>query len=134
MLAPLRDGQEPDDDGDFWLDRAPIPAYVRVWRDRPLVTVFGCAVADLEQPDRAEQEVALLNRKNPLVRFSVRGDQVWAEATVPASPFVPRHLVCELNQLATMVAEEAPDLAVRLAGAATGWLRTRRSPRSASSD
>ena len=105
-----------DDDGDIGIRSGSTPLWVRVIADAPAVDVFSHVVTDFEDAERADQEVAILNRSHPFAKFYVRDDVIVMRYRQFAIPFVPQQLRSVLAQLLSDIDDLARDLAARVGG------------------
>ena len=105
-----------DDDGDIAILTGSTPLWVRVIADAPAVDVFSHVVTDFEDAERADQEVAMLNRSHPFAKFYVRDDVIVMRYRQFAIPFVPQQLRSVLAQLLGDIDDLARDLAARVGG------------------
>lgn len=105
-----------DDDGDFVLTHLDQPVWVRARPDMPAVEIFARVVHGVHSRRATAIEVGILNRDNPLVKWSMHERTVWQHIVIPALPFAPGHLDAMVDVfLATMTATR-DDLALRAGG------------------
>lgn len=108
-----------DDDGDWpLLGLAPVPIYVSVRSDHPVVRVWARFVTDVSDRDAALREVNILNRGADRVRFHFGHDALWGQYEVTCWPFVPRHLQLAVDVVASAAKAVSGDFALRTGGEA----------------
>lgn len=90
-----------DAEGDIPVRSGSALVFVQVPDDMPMVTLFSPLVRDISGRTRAAEIVSDLNRRWPLVKFVLAGDQVVAMVQVLALPFAPKHLAAMLELLST---------------------------------
>lgn len=66
--------------------------FVRTGPHVPVITIWAEVAVDVGDLDRANFEVAVLNRERPFVKFVLVDDRIVAKVHPPAAPFVPEHL------------------------------------------
>lgn len=106
----------PDEDGDFAVPVGQSVIYVRVRTDRPAVQVFSVVSVGIQDLEAAHREAALLNTHSTGMVFKVVGTtlQVWSET--PAAPFVPPHLLGQVDLLGDFLRERDAEIADRVGG------------------
>ena len=116
-LTPLF-GHAPakDDDGDIPVPYNSTLVFVRVYKDEPLVDIFGCVVTGVTDLAAARVEAGILNRDIKFVKFFVSGDNVVAQLQIPGYPFSPQVLRNMLQFMSTALDEIDEDLALRTGG------------------
>ncbi|WP_158707702.1 T3SS (YopN, CesT) and YbjN peptide-binding chaperone 1 [Janibacter massiliensis] len=107
---------EVDDDGDVVLHHAGQRVWVGPIGDSLVVRVFARVVHGVYSRRAAATEIAILNRDHSLVRFDLRGRDVWLAVDLPSSPFVPDHLVGALAGVFAAIDRNRADLALRVRG------------------
>lgn len=118
MTLHVKYDEEPtvDGDGDVVLTHLDQPVWVRAREDMPAVEIFARVVHGVHSRRATAVEIGILNRDNPLVKWSVRERTVWQHIVIPALPFAPGHLDAMVDVfLATMTATR-DDLALRAGG------------------
>jgi hypothetical protein len=118
MTLHAKYDEEPtvDDDGDVVLTHLDQPVWLRARDDMPAVEIFARVVHGVHSRRATAVDIGLLNRDNPLVKWSMRERTVWQHIVIPALPFAPGHLDAMVDVfLATMTATR-DDLALRVGG------------------
>lgn len=109
-----------DGDGDFVINTAFRPMYVRVRTDQPVVEFFTCVVSDIQGRRQAAVEISVLNQQHLFTKFVLVGHTVWMHQYIAASPFVQAHLSGMLPLFETTLDEARDDLALRTSGRRSG--------------
>ncbi|MGW3483721.1 T3SS (YopN, CesT) and YbjN peptide-binding chaperone 1 [Rhodococcus indonesiensis] len=89
-----------DEDGDLAVRVAGMLVFVGVGPHERTVDVFAPIVHHITGRTRAAEVVADLNRRWPHLKFVLVEDRVAVAAHLPASPFVPAHLLATLDLVA----------------------------------
>lgn len=105
---------ERDEDGDIPVAVGDTVVFIRVQESAPMVELFACVAADVQDQERAAFEVGMLNRDVQLVKFRLVEDYVMASMHLPAWPFAPEHLRAMLAVMSSAVESAEKDLGVRL--------------------
>ena len=117
LYAALGRVVERDDDGDWTIvGLAPVPLYVTVPVDEPVLRVWARIVGDIADADVALREVNILNRDAEGVRFHVAHESLFVQHDLHCAPFVPRHLQVAVGLTARAAVKAAPDFALRTGG------------------
>lgn len=116
-LTPLF-GHPPhkDEDGDIPVPHNSSLVFVRVYKDEPLVDIFGSVVTGVTDLDAARVEAGILNRDIRFIKFVVMGDRVLAQLQIPCHPFVPQVLRTMLQFMSQALDALDDDLALRTGG------------------
>lgn len=105
-----------DSDDDIAIRSGSTPLWVRALVDAPAVDVFSHVVTDIADAERADQDVAILNRSHPFAKFFVRDDLIEMRYRLFALPFLPQQLRLVLALLMEDIDDLARDLATRVEG------------------
>ncbi|AKE89480.1 hypothetical protein RAJCM14343_0581 [Rhodococcus aetherivorans] len=105
-----------DEDGDLALRVAGLLVFVGVGPHERTVDVFAPIVHNITGRTRAAEVVADLNRRWPHLKFVLVEDRVAVAAHLPASPFVPAHLLTTLDHVAQFLEGLDEAFGTRLGG------------------
>lgn len=88
MTLHVKLDEEPtvDSDGDVVLTHLDQPVWVRARDDMPAVEIFAQVVHSVRPRRATAVEIGILNRDNPLVKWSMRERTVWQHIVIPACP------------------------------------------------
>lgn len=107
---------EHDVDGDIPVSTGRSVIYVRIGTDRPSVDLFSYVLQDVDDGERAELELSILNHSHPSAKFSLREDHVQMRQQISAWPFAPEQLRDVLARMMKEIDELAHDLSLRVGG------------------
>ena len=107
---------EHDEDDDIPVVSGSALVFVRVMERIPAIQLFATLVHDVSDTERAEFEVAVLNRDIRFLKFVLVEGDVMAYLHLPALPFAPEHLRLMLAMMAEAVDEVDDDLVRRVGG------------------
>ncbi|HEY5855065.1 MAG TPA: hypothetical protein VIW24_13675 [Aldersonia sp.] len=102
-----------DSDGDILLRLSGRTVAVTVDRNIPMVEVYSLVARDIDDRRLAALGVTELNARNHVV-LNLVGDAVLAAARVDAAPFVARHLINALADMAEFLDEVGDDMLAEL--------------------
>ena len=105
-----QDSAEPDGDGDLLVEGPRGFCWVQARRDLPAVTFWGTVLSDVTNLQQALLEINVLNRRVPLVRFSLRGDAILFHSDLGAVPLVGDQFNARVDFLFARIPEIALDL------------------------
>lgn len=116
-LTPLF-GHPPskDEDGDIPVPYNSTLVFVRVYKDEPLIDIFGSVVTGVTDLEAARVEVGILNRDVKFIKFVVMADRVLAQVQIPSYPFAPQVLRTLLQFMSQALDALDDDLALRTGG------------------
>src|SRR5690606_23861094 len=83
---------ERDDDDDIPVNAGSGMVYVRIRTDFPVVELFAAVMSQIQDEERAQFEVSVLNRDSMFIRYTLVDDRVMAYLHVPCYPFIPHQL------------------------------------------
>lgn len=81
-----------DDDGDFEIPGMGQPTWVVVRKDRPTVQILTNLVLGIHSRRATAVEIGILNRDNPVLRWTLHDRTVVLSGSIHGEPFTPRHL------------------------------------------
>ena len=105
-----------DDDGDFPIRGGAVPIWVRVCEHSPVVRLFSYVVRSVRDTRQARVEVGILNRRTPLLKFTLEDGVIVATAELLAAPFVGPQLLNTLDVMCEQLSDLAADAALRVGG------------------
>lgn len=105
-----------DEDGDVVLIHLDQPVWVRAHHEQPAVEIFAQVAHGIRSRRAAAVEIAILNRDNPWVKWSLRERTVWQHIVIPALPYAPGHLDGMLDVFLAAMTATRDDVALRLGG------------------
>lgn len=118
MTLHTKYGDRPpvDDDGDVVLTHLDQPVWVRARPDQPAVEIFARVTHAIHSRRATAAELAVLNRDNPWVKWTLQDRTVWQHIVIPGLPFAPTHLDAMLDVFLETMAATRDDLAFRVGG------------------
>ena len=118
MTLDAKYGGRPDvdDDGDVMLTQLDQPVWVRARAEQPAVEIFARVAHAIHSRRATAAELAVLNRDNPWVKWTLRERTVWQHIVIPAMPFAPTHLDAMLDVFLETMTATRDDLAFRVGG------------------
>jgi len=118
MTMEAKYGERPDvdDDGDLVLIHLDQPVWVRVRPDTPAVEIFARVAHSIHSRRATAAELAVLNRDNPWVKWTLEERAVWQHIVLPALPFAPTHLEAMVDVFLGTMTATRDDLAFRVGG------------------
>ena len=105
-----------DDDGDYPIGGGAVPIWVRVQESTPMVRVFSYVVRSVRDTRQARIEVGILNRRTPLLKFTLEDGVITATHELLAAPFVGPQLLNALDLITEVLNDLAGDAALRVGG------------------
>lgn len=105
-----------DDDGDVVLTHLDQPVWVRARPDQPAVEIFARVAHAIHSRRATAVELAILNRDNPWVKWTLQDRAVWQHIVIPGLPFAPDHLDAMLDVFLATLTATRDDLALRIGG------------------
>ena len=118
MTLDAKYGERPDldDEGDVVLTHLDQPVWVRARPDQPAVEIFTRVAHAIHSRRATAAELAILNRDNPWVKWTLQDRTVWQHIVIPGLPFAPTHLDAMLDVFLETMAATRDDLAFRIGG------------------
>lgn len=105
-----------DEDGDLVLRIADVLVFVGVGAGAATVDLLAPIVHSISGRTRAMEVVSDLNRQWPQLKFVLIDDRVAVVNHLPASPFVPEHLVSALDRMSGFLEGVDHDFAAHIGG------------------
>lgn len=105
-----------DEDGDLVLRIADVLVFVGVGAGAATVDLLAPIVHSISGRTRAMEVVSDLNRQWPQLKFVLIDDRVAVVNHLPASPFVPEHLVSALDRMTQFLEVVDHDFAAHIGG------------------
>lgn len=109
-------GHDPvtDEDGDFVLEHSGHAVIVQVLDDQPAIQISSRVAHGVHSPQAAAVELAVLNRGDLWLRWTILDDSVYQSVSVPALPLAPVHLIAMLDVFCAGLDRTRDDLSLRL--------------------
>ena len=107
---------EIDEDGDLVLAHLDQLVWVRVRPDTPAVEILARVAHGIHSRRATAAEIAVLNRDNPWVKWTLQERTVWQHIVFPALPFAPTHLEAMVDVFLGTMSATRDDLAFRVGG------------------
>lgn len=107
---------EPDSEGDIRLLADGLVAWLRVRTDQPALEIVTPVVHEVRSRRGAAVELAVLNRTNAWVKWSLHGRSIYLVQLIHAYPFVPMQMNQMIELYFDTLADSTDDLVLRVGG------------------